>query len=710
MLENDKTAKDQCRKAYERLEGDWFSRIKDVKTQIKFHTVVNGQVVANDTSWGKFKDIIGDYVRRTLACCVDYLTEQTIAFGASGLQTWAKAGIQFDATANPYRQLVQTFKGQGITADTNWFTQNAIHPIARIRSLFDKKIANTIDKGMNLSIREVYIELQRAPFGMKYNALSAFVLGIALRHILEKGYQWDNLQRTGALDADTLAEIIESVVKDDGQDRIKGEKLICRLSREEKAFVEKAPRMFGITNADADIRVEDVLGQIQTRIENISGRVPLWILPEYIHSVNEPSAGIITEVLNNVCLAFIISSKGKTDDRTNAIKEIGRFILDNANLVNTVANYIKPDYFVMAFQIYVDRTASALITLAEEIGDVAHGYCQSILDNAVETAGWLWEEIDISNEINGTIQEYEIIKLLNPIAGFTAFVPYKTAFDILKNAVTTKNKLPKTIIITAAPSLSGLLSDIADNGAASDIKEGLERNEDIVKALFFDVTKAKSVELLKQRLTGVTISNSDLLTIYESLPGGFSSDESVFLNDVRAKIEDFAKKSVALNIKNEWKRLTESDTPDAWAAANGIPARFALDDTSDTDDIIASVESHEKFSSGKLDELLNVISALSPLGIAECQKRFKDETVPRRFAKFNISLSSLLDYLKSKYGAQPNTWPSRPDINEFIKGQYKGTFAPQVTEKIKKTAAEDLKNRLLQLAQDNPDLGLLFWE
>jgi hypothetical protein len=50
------------------------------------------------------------------------------------------------------------------------------------------------------------------------------------------------------------------------------------------------------------------------------------------------------------------------------------------------------------------------------------------------------------------------------------------------------------------------------------------------------------------------------------------------------------------------------------------------------------------------------------------------------------------------------------DINEFIRDQYKGAFAPQVAEKIKNTPAEDLKNRLLQLAQDNPDLGLLFWE
>jgi len=710
MLENDKTAKTQCQKAYEKIEREWFDRIKGINSQIKAYTFVNGQVAANDTSWYKFKNIIDDYVRRTLVNCVDYLTEQTMAFGNSALQTWAKAGIQFEAASGTYKQLVESFKKQGITSDNNWFIQNSSHPIAQIRALFDKKIANTIGKGTNLSIRKVYIELQRAPFGMKYNALSAFILGIALRHIIDKGYQWDNGQKTGSLDAEVLSEIIESVVKDDGQDKIKFEKQICRLSREEKAFIERAPKMFGIANIVADARVEDILGQIQTRLESISGHVPLWALPEFIYSVHEASADIIAGVLRHVCSAFTISSKGKTDERTNAIKEVGRIILDNTELVDLVAGYIKSENFVMAFQIHVDKTAPTLISLAKEIGDVSHGYCQSILDNAVETAGWLWKEIDISNEINETEQEYEIIKLLKSIVGFTTFVPYKTALETLKTAVITTNKLPQAFIVAAVPSLAGLLSSLVNNGAASDIKEALEQNEGIVKELFFDVTKAKTIDLLKQRLTDVTIFDSDLLNIYNGLPNRFLIDESTFLNDLRIKIEEFEKQSVALKIKFEWDRLTGSETPSAWAISAKIPARFALSGINDVSDLITAVESPEKFSSDKLTDLLNILNGLSPLGMADCQANFIVETVPSRFAKFNISLSSLLGYLKGKYGPHPNNWPIRPDINEFIKEEYKNTFAPQVTEKIKKTSSEDLKNRLLQLALDNPDLGLLFWE
>lgn len=715
MLENDTTAKDQRKKACERLEKEWFDRIKKPETMIKAYSVVNGQVVSNDTLWANMKQFVEDYVKRTLPCCVDYLTVQTTAFGQTGLQSWAKAGMIFDVSQlgtsfAQQKQLINVLQKDGVSTDDNWFTQNASHPFAQIRALCDKKIANTVGKGGSQSIRKIYIELQRAPYGLKYNALSAFALGFALAHILKKGYQWDNLQKTGALDIDTLAEIIESVVKDDGQDRIKGEKLICRLSPQEKAFVEKAPQMFGVTATIPDARVEDVLLQIQTRIEQISGKVPLWILPEYIRSTGDPQTETITEVLNYICLAGSTSSKSsKTEERTNAIKEIGRIILADSGIIATIADYIKSVNFWMAFQIYVKKTAPALVSLADELGDT-DGYCHAILSKAAETSGLLWNETDISAEIEETTKEYEVSKLMKPLLpGNTGFVTYRTAFDALKFAVTNTNKLPKTLIVSALPQLSVLLSSISNNGTVGDIKDGLEQNFDIVRNLFFDMTKKLSLELLKQRLLGVTIDDPDLLNIYNGLPSAFLNDETAFLDDVRTRIESFSKGSVVLKLKENWTRLTDSDSPSAWAIDKGLPARYALGKISEAADIIAAVEKPENYSADKLASLLDVISVLSPLHIADCQAQFKADTVPHRYAKFEINLSSLLKFLESEYGKQPNGWPTRPDINKFIRNEYK-TLAPQVTDKIKKTSAEDLKSRLLKLAAENPDLGMLFWE
>lgn len=709
LLENDSVAKNQIKTAFERLEREWFDKIKQHSTVIKVYSYNNGQIVVNDTSWGGFKELLSEYVRRTLSDCIDYLASQITAFNNSGLKSWATAGIQFDAASGPYRQLVNGFKDKGISHDSSWFLQNPEHPLTKIHALFEKKIGNSISKGGQLSIRKVYIELQRAPFGMRYNALSAFVLGFVLRDILNKNFQWTNGQLTKPLDADTLAEIIESVVKNDGNENMRGEKTICRLSKEEKAFVEKAPAIFGITPMQ-DATVESVLKQIQSRIENVSACVPLWVLPEIVHSEGDKNADTIEEILNNICTAFTTSSKGKTEDRTNAIKDAGAAILNDPGLVTTIAGYIKTDKFVQAFDLYVDKENSTLAEIAQNIGDVSHGYCRAILDKVAETGGWLWKQADISKEIDDMLCEYEVIALVKPLCGFANFVLYKDVFDALKSAVTQTNRLPKSMLESTYPMLSAFLAALLDRGLVQDIKAALSQNLDIIQKLFFDATKAEPLKILKNRLNDVLLSDTELLSILSGLPSGFGSDESMFLDGVRTKIEEYSKQSVVQNLKVEWQRLSGVNTPSEWAMTNGIPARFLFGNLSQANDLLKAIEQPEAFSAVKLSELLEILKNTPAFGIVDCQKAFLAESVPPRYAKFNISLSPLLEFLCDQYGTQPNNWSPHPDIAEFIRRQYKGTFAPQIAEKIRSKPADELKTRLLQLAQENEELGLLFWE
>jgi len=717
MLENDTTAGEQRKKACDRLEKEWFDRMKKSDTRIKVYQFSDNEIVSNDITWANMKKFVEDYVRRTLPYCLDYLTNIPNAFGTS-LKNWTHAGIVFDTTqlsgaqfAQP-RQLIAQLasSAEKVSLDESWFQQNPSHPLAQIRTFFDKKISNTISKSSYLSLRRVYKELQRAPYGLKYNALTAFVLGFSLSHVLQKGYQWDNDQRTGALDVDSLIEIIETVVKDDGEDKIKAEKKICRLSPQEKIFVDKAPLMFGVTSMNPDARVEDVLLQIQSRIEQVSQRVPLWVLPEYIRTTDDPKAETIAEILNYICLAGSMSSKsGKAEERANAIKEVGRIILADSSIVETVANYIEGTNFLIAFQMYVKKTTPALVALADELGDT-DGYSQAIRQKAMESAGWLWNETDISNEISDTILEYEVIKLLKPMAKYLGFVSYKVAVDSLYSAVVDSCKLPKTIILAAYPQLASLITAIVNRGSATDLKEGLGQCGELVQALFFDTSNKGTAHILQQRLSDIDIREKDLMRIFNSLPCRFSTEETTFLDDVRQKIETFEKNAVALQLKENWQRLTGSSSPTEWAGDTGIPARFAIAEISEASEITSAVDYPDAFSSDKLFSLLDIMSELQPVSVAECQNRFISAIVPQRFRKFKMSLSSLIDFLKSVHGSLPNKWPEKPDIDDFVRNQYRGAFAPQVTEKIRATSAETLKNRLLQLAQENPDLGLLFWE
>lgn len=717
LLTNDMTAKKQHQDTIDKMNAAWFSRIKAKGQVIKaYKPVENGECTVTEISWDTLKTLLTGFVEATLTNCIDSFAQgQITAFATTAYKAWAMAGIQFDSVStNPYKQLVTSFKQQGITSEKEWFARHSHHPISKVWELFEGKIKNTIGKGTNCSIRKVYIELRRSPFGMRPNALSAFVLGFVLKEILTRNYQWTNEQITQPLDAETLAEIIESVVKDDGNDNIKYEKLICRISKEERIFVEQASKMFGIANPDPNGTVESVLLAIQNRIEKISGRVPLWVLPEYVHAQADPQSELIEQVLNNLCSASSISSKGKTEERTNAVKKIGQILFETSGLAEAVTQYVKSEIFALAFQEYVDKRTPHLRTLAESVGDNTFAYCQSIKEKARETAGWLWKQSDLGVVIDETVCEYEIIEKIKLLSGLAGYLPYKTAVEHLRTAITVINKLPKTILIARYPMLSDLFECIAkvDNvNIANTLREFLSQNEEIILKLFFDPSAGIQLSILKEHLgNDVTLPESELRSIYKQLQSGFSLDESSFLTEVRNKVNEYLKNSVIGQLRNYWQVMSGEPTPDEWSLNVGLPAWTLFGTPSDAADMLIALQSPDSFSSEKLEALLIALSKMTSPDIVECQQRFIREVVPRRYLKFNINLSALLGFLTEELGNQPNSWPAKPDVNEFIAKQYKGSFAPQVADKIKKMSGEDIKQKLLQLARENPDIGLAFWE
>jgi hypothetical protein len=142
---------------------------------------------------------------------------------------------------------------------------------------------------------------------------------------------------------------------------------------------------------------------------------------------------------------------------------------------------------------------------------------------------------------------------------------------------------------------------------------------------------------------------------------------------------------------------------------NCMPARYIFGSIPDTDELLKAIEQPETFAATKLADILEVLKAVKATGIQDCQKALLADVIPGRYKKFDIGLASLLEFL-SEFGKQPNNWPTRPNIEDFIKRQYKGTIAPKIKEELRDRSAEELKQKLLQLADENPELGLLFWE
>ena len=437
----------------------WHSKVTTAAKLIVYIPNPNGEPFVEEVTWGQLKkDWLTVYAKQTFGAYTDDLCGFNIsAFAApTALQSWALAGMDFDKFTKPgaWKTVVATWQKNGVTGEDAWFDANPNHPLTQLRDFCKKRQDSTVGAGNTCSIRKLYIDLQRPPFGLLCVPHSAFVLGFVLKTWLtgQRKLQWTDGVTSKALDAAALAEIIEVVVKDDGANAIRHEKLICRLSKEEKAFIEQSSMIFG-SSPLADGTVEAALNAIGTRLEQISQRVPLWVLPEHIHAQAEPSAEAMGKVIDALCAANSISSKGNTETRGNKVKEIGEMLLATPGLAEAMAKYMTPVMFEEAFQRYVDNAKPELKAAAERLGDSSHIYCRAVKNRFAATSGWLWKRGDAESVLEEVYRQTLCAEHIRRLAGSSGYMSFEDALNRLGNAVLGENKVPTEFWAKKHPAL-----------------------------------------------------------------------------------------------------------------------------------------------------------------------------------------------------------------------------------------------------------------
>ena len=708
LCETNDSAKTQIQRMLGQIEKDWTDTLKRNEQKLTVYTIdESGAIDIQGKTWADLKEMLPKYVEKTLPFCPDLIKAPIGAFTSNGLQSWAQAGLTYD-TKNPMaKQLVASLLGKGITADESWFEMNPSHPFSAIRALFEKKAENTILRGTPLSVRKVYIELKRYPFGMRYNGLSAFSLGVALRSFLTKNYQWTNNQQTLPLDDKTLSEIIESVVKDDGSDQIKSEKLICRLSKEDKSFIENAPAMFGL-NASEDNTVTNVLLRIQEYIQNTSSKVPLWVLADEIRYSQAEDHETISTLLDDVCSVCRISSKGNVEERTEGIRRIGAKLSQDSSIKLKVAPYIQKQNFLSAFYNFVDKEAPELSTLASDISDYSHNYCSSILEKMASTAGTLWNRTDLRNEIQSTIIEYRIIKIIREWLGINGFIKYEDALRQI-DLKARSSHFALDVLVNSYPNVHRFFSLVCHGGSAEDIYNIIKDTSEDIQGLLLDPMHKLLIQIL-QKKCGNGISNEEMLEALKSLDDCYEKTENEYLKQLLKTIEMRAQNSLKKKLQSAWRSYSNSSSPNEWANNSGMPARFALIGFDDASHIIEVILNPDAFSPAELNTTLSKIEGLSAIDLVKCQDAFMKEVIPDRYDKFKIGFASVVNHFRGKYGSNPNEWPQKLIIEDLIRDHYKDEFAPLVVNALSNKNSDEIKQKLIKLAKENPEIGLLFWE
>lgn len=704
----------------------WNSKVTSAAKLKVYKPNKNGEPFTEEVTWGQLKkDWLTAYAKHSFEAYTDDLCGFNIsAFGPpTHLQLWAQAGMEFDkfGKTGQWKTVVITWQRNGITGEELWFDSNPNHPLTQLRDFCKKRQDSTVGAGNTCSIRKLYIDLQRPPYGLLCVPHSAFVLGFVLKTWLtgQRKLQWSDGVTSKTLDEVALAEIIEAVVKDDGGNTIRSEKLICRLSKEEKAFIDQSGKIFGSSSL-ADGTVEVALNAVGTRLEQISQRVPLWVLPDHIRAQAEPSAESMNKVIEALCAANSISSKGDTETRGNKVKEIGEILLATPGLAEAMAKYMTPVIFDEAFQRYVDSAKPELKAAAEHMGDSTHRYCRVVKNRFATTSGWLWKRDDAETVLEEVYRQTLCAEHIRGLAGSSGYISFEDALQRLKTAILVENKVPTEFWTKKHPELQRFFELLGRPSlSGEDVKafgEILEQQNGIIHDVFFDVTHARQLVAMREifgEIWPITIAESRKL--YDAFPQDSARvNEQSFKAQGLGKIEEYSRTLVSKQVVAVWLERTGTESPVEWSRKHMLPAEYVLA-VNDPKSIVDAVTNPGGVSAERLHSVLAELEKEGAfIDVATAGEKLFKGVLPARYQKIGFTVGELSDWLYRKLGDAPGRWLTdgglREAIEAFVKQGYEHHTRIHAAEKVNMLSDVEAKILLLKLIDQIPDVGLSLLE
>lgn len=700
----------------------WHSFVTSAAKLVVYKPNINGDPFAEEVTWGQLKrDWLTGYAKQTFEAYTDDLSGFNIsAFAApTALQSWALAGMEFDrfAKSGPWKTVVTTWQKNGVTGEEAWFDANPNHPLTQLRDFCKKRQVSTVGAGNPCSVRKLYIDLQRPPYGLLCVPHSAFVLGFVLKTWLtvQRKLQWTDGVTSKTLDAATLAEIIEVVVKNDGDNMIKNEKLICRLSKEEKAFIEQSSLIFGSSRL-TDGTVETALTAVGQRLEQISQRVPLWVLPEYIRAQAEPSAEAMGKVIDTLCEANGISSKGNTETRGNKVKEIGEILLATPGLADAMATYMTPVVFEEAFQRYVDSTKPELKAASERMGDSSHNYCRTVKTRFAATSGWLWKRGDVESVLEEVYLQTLCAEHIRGLTGSSGYMSFDDALNRLRNAVLRENKVPTEFWIRKHPALQRFFELLIRPSLSGEDVEAFEEililQGQVIREVFFDVAQARQLDAMQEIFGEIwPVAIAEGRELYNAFASDSArADEQGFKAQGRGKIEEFSRMLVSKLVAALWRSRTGTESPEDWSRKYVLPAECILS-VGDAKGIVDAVENPGGVSAERLQCVYDELEKEGAfIDVATAGERFLKRVLPARYQKIGFSVGELSDWLLKRLGGAPGRWLTDGELREaveaFVKQGYDNHARKQAAEKVNMLSDTEAKILLLKMIDQIPDVGL----
>ena len=629
-------------------------------------------------------------------------------------QSTALAGVQKSTPNTQIGNIVNGLKQAGV-----WDTQG-LEKLAQSAgndgAIAVAKIANFIlqrfSQGTQIKLDAFWQELQEAPFGYYNNMTCGYILGFLLRYYVNSEFSWNKGDNNPwPLTDQTLATMITAICKEEVVNNYLSPG--SEIWQKFKPYVQK---VFMLQDGET-VNETEARKYISKQCTEKAG-VPFWVL-KYLP--DEKFGGAAAKQVANEIIDLFCDFMAENGDQEQVMGNITVKFTGHGPIRKALSNlYFDQNTVYDAFSTFITLKCPELQQLKVGICLTSHDLFDAIhqmMQGQVST----WTEDQVEEKLSELCIEYRAVSMLNDALNVKR-KSIKALGDDIDNAFENM-KIPGTVIEKLGYAWIPALKAMQQIATTQWSKIELAERKTYVQLLANDVQKAwtsiTSPKAILQRYMekhGHNCTEEELDGIYAALKAvKYNSPASDFDARIDVQLNKIAYNRNKVRIQELWKAQSGFDSVAQWCDSYAVPIQWVI-----SDEALLHVTVLKTVQDGMLTDNTSLHNATqyfecNTISVLKDKKAILDCFIAQigdsYRAAFEASGMVLVSRLKtnSKLSSDVYSWANkvgeiRKTIDSFLRDKYCGNAKNRV-----KTMPEDqLRDRVIQLLDENPDLYTLF--
>jgi hypothetical protein len=403
-------------------------------------------------------------------------------------------------------------------------------------------------------------------------------------------------------------------------------------------------------------------------------------------------------------------------DLTRTAEDLYTLFKSNSGLDSALSQIVRVENMKRGMTYYIAAYKPEISSLIKAISIDEQTLLSDLNKKLSPDSSYLWIIGDTDRQIDNVYAEYSLIDALNKVTSNKSLNLDAGSREIQKRL--NHIKLPLRLLLDVRPDMKDIL-EVLTRVAHQDIPDTAVFADRVEKgAAVFDDFFSHQLDIFRQavgRKTGA-LTEREGNYLFEQTPDTALYEEvDVFMQTVQSKLGAYRKSQRINQLKELWREESNSESPRDWSYKNRIPILCLFEDSAEDYSLIfdylnESNQPNTEESVIHAEKILEQKVFPKIKDLETCDSAFVSYFSGKYLALIKDA-EELKDALIKALGGTVYHWTNQRKaadraVANFAREKYATTYKQQVVNRINSLTADEAQKMLMDLAEDEPLVGI----